>query len=39
MKLDDYFSGPMANAVNINQDRLNQLADHEEALGLIFHRG
>lgn len=32
MKLNDYFSGLLASTVNINQDRLDQLADHEEAL-------
>jgi hypothetical protein len=32
MKLHEYFSGLLAGAVNINRDRLDQLATHERAL-------
>lgn len=32
MKLHDYFAGLLADSVNINETRLEQLADHERAL-------
>ena len=32
MKLHEYFAGLLADSVNLNPDRLGQLADHEKAL-------
>jgi hypothetical protein len=32
MKLHEYFSGLLVGVVNINRDRLDQLASHERAI-------
>jgi hypothetical protein len=37
MKLNEYFSGLLVGTVNINPDRLRQLADHERALTSFLH--